>query len=138
MLLTIFRSISAFFVLILSLAAISVAQPAPSKYEIGGEFVYMRFHPVAENRPGLGARFTYNFNDLFSMDTEWSTTLTNARLQYAFAGGRTDEFFAGAKVGGRKPRWGAFMKLRPGIIRTADVSKVLDFMGNNTALGSGT
>src|SRR5437868_1216396 len=79
------------------------AQQAPSRYEVGGEFVYMHFHPlgIPDNRFGLGARFTYNFNDLFALDTEWSITPANkAPLQFDFAGGRTNQFFAGVKIGG--------------------------------------
>jgi hypothetical protein len=112
--------------------SILLAQQAPSKYEIGGEFTYLRLHPrpLIDNRLGFGARFTYNFNDLFALDTEWSITPADKPLPLPktdFTGGPTNEFFAGLKVGGRKKNFGLFAKLRPGLITNGSVVKVLDF-----------
>src|SRR4029077_5720113 len=106
------------------------AQDAPSRYEIGGEFVNVRFHAfgLTDNRIGFGTRFTYNFNALFALDTEWSLTPTDHEFfpQSDFIGDRTNQFFAGVKVGGRKSRFGMFAKLRPGFIRTENFLQVID------------
>jgi hypothetical protein len=94
-----------FAVIILFYAAHLPAQDAPSKYEVGGQFPYFRLHAASDDRFGLGTRFTYNFTDLFSLDTEYDITPSNKTGPKSdFVRGRTGEFFAGAKIGGRKPR----------------------------------
>jgi len=108
------------------------AQQAPSKIELGGQFDYFRLHAGTDDRFGFGVRFTYNFNDLYSLDTEYDITPSNkTSIKTDFVGGRTEEFFIGPKIGGRKQRYGAFMKLRPGVIRTANVLKTANFFSIN-------
>src|SRR5947208_13548179 len=107
-------------VVCLSLMSAS-AQDFP-RYEVGGEFTYLRIHPESaiDNRFGFGTRFTVNLNKSFALDTEWSYTPANKPFPTDYEGGSTTEAFAGLKAGKRMDKVGMFFKLRPGFITSSN------------------
>jgi hypothetical protein len=120
--------------------ATAAAQDRIQRFEAGADFTYLRLHTpasVVDNRLGFGGRFTFNFNQMFALDSEWSTSPSDNTTLFGqeFAGGRSNEIFAGIKAGGRIRRYGIFMKLRPGLITAGNVVKTLDF--NSFALTTG-
>jgi hypothetical protein len=112
------------------LCATGAAQEKIQRFEAGADFTYLRLHTpssIAGNRLGIGGRFSFNINETFAIDSEWSNSLSEQPILFTgeFTGGRSNEIFAGVKAGGRGRRFGIFMKLRPGLITAGNVAKII-------------
>jgi len=85
------------------------------KYEVAAEFTSMdrnNFSGGAE--AGLGARFTFNLNKTFSLETAaYHFPRTCFSCEH---NGTVTEVFGGVKVGKRFEKWGIFAKVRPGLV----------------------
>ena len=88
--------------------------PEVPKYEVAAEFTSMdrgNFSGGAEM--GLGARFTFNLNKTFSLETAvYHFPRTCFSCEH---NGTVTEVFGGLKVGKRFEKWGIFAKGRPGV-----------------------
>jgi len=94
----------------------AVAQtPEVPKYEVAAEFTSMNrdnFSGGAE--AGVGARFTFNLNKTFSLETAaYHFPRTCFSCDH---NGTVTEVFGGLKVGKRFEKWGIFAKGRPGLV----------------------
>ncbi|HET6979647.1 MAG TPA: hypothetical protein VFI24_25165 [Pyrinomonadaceae bacterium] len=94
--------------------ALAQTQDVP-KYEIAAEFTSMdRNNFNGGPEVGVGARFTFNLNKNFSLETAAyhfpRTCFTCER------DGTVTEVVGGLKVGKRFEKWGIFVKGRPGVV----------------------
>lgn len=110
-------------------AAASASDDLP-KYEVGFHFTSLTYNN-AHTEPGLGARFTYNFNKSIALEAEGDVLPHNARA-FFLNGGRAAEGFFGIKIGKRREKYGIFAKARPGLITFTQGR--FDYVAN----GSGT
>src|SRR6185436_7900595 len=89
--------------------------PELPKYEVAAEFTSMNrdnFSGGAE--AGVGARFTFNLNKTFSIETAaYHFPRTCFSCDH---NGTVTEVFGGLKVGKRFEKWGIFAKGRPGLV----------------------
>ena len=89
--------------------------PEVPKYEVAAEFTSMdrgNFSGGAEM--GVGARFTFNLNKTFSLETAaYHFPRTCFSCEH---NGTVTEVFGGLKVGKRFEKWGIFAKARPGVV----------------------
>jgi len=89
--------------------------PEVPQYEVAAEFTSMdrgNFSGGAEM--GLGARFTFNLNKTFSLETAaYHFPRTCFSCEHD---GTVTEVFGGLKVGKRFEKWGIFAKARPGVV----------------------
>ena len=108
-----------FFIALISLLLVQshvVAQtPELPKYEVAAEFTSMdRDNFTGGAEMGLGARFTFNLNKTFSIET---AAYHFPRTCFSCAhNGTVTEVFGGLKVGKRFEKWGLFAKARPGVV----------------------
>lgn len=101
--------------LCLQAGALAQSQDVP-KFEIGAEFTTLEREGFSERRtePGVGTRFTFNFNPSFAVEAagyffpRQCTLCRNA--------GNVSQAVAGVKVGKRFENWGIFAKARPGVV----------------------
>lgn len=102
-------------ILVIAVRALAQSQEVP-KYEVAGEFTTLERESVFQRRtePGFGGRFTYNINEVFSLEAAGYYFPKNC-FQCRNAG-TTTEGLAGVKVGKRFEKWGIFAKARPGAI----------------------
>jgi len=86
------------------------------KYEVAGEFTTMEREDFEGLRtePGIGGRFTYNLNKVFSLEA--AGYYFPKRCFFCRNAGRITEGLAGVKAGKRFEKWGVFAKARPGVI----------------------
>ena len=95
------------------------SEPEKSKatrYEIGAQFTSITFSPD-HTQPGLGARFTFNFNDNFALEAETNYFPNdNGIISDSRDNGRVTEGLFGVKAGKRFKNFGIFGKARPGFI----------------------
>lgn len=107
-------------VFLLHSAAHSQSQDLP-KFEVAGEFITLQRDDLGEGkstRPGLGGRFTFNLNKVFSIEA----------AGYFFPDdcldclnpGHARQVFGGVKAGKRFDRWGIFAKARAGAVNHGD------------------
>ena len=94
----------------------AVAQtPEVPKYEVAAEFTSMNrdnFSGGAE--AGVGARFTFNLNKTFSLETAaYHFPRTCFSCEH---NGTVTQVFGGLKAGKRFEKWGLFAKARPGVV----------------------
>jgi hypothetical protein len=84
------------------------------KYEVAGEFTSMqRANFSGGTESGVGARFTFNLNKVFSLE---SAAYYFPRTCFSCEhNGTVTEVFGGLKVGKRFETWGIFAKGRPGL-----------------------
>jgi hypothetical protein len=84
------------------------------KYEIAAEFTALERANFGERTAelGLGARFTYNLNETFALETAGYFFPDRCRT----CGGRMTQVVAGVKAGKRFEKWGFFAKARPGVV----------------------
>jgi hypothetical protein len=99
--------------------ALAQAEDAP-KVEVGAQFSSLSLTPPedflgTENKPGFGARFTYNLTDNVAVEAEGNFFTTKSRLGIS-VGGRAEQLQAGVKAGKRFERVGFFLKARPGFV----------------------
>ena len=88
------------------------------KFEVAAEFTTLErdsnFFGQKRTEPGLGGRFTFNLNKVFSLET----------AGYFFPkdcfgcdrDGHITQVVGGVKVGKRFDKWGIFAKARPGVV----------------------
>ena len=103
-----------------------VAQtPELPKYEVAAEFTSMdRDNFTGGAEAGLGARFTFNLNKTFSIETAaYHFPRTCFTCEH---NGTVTEVFGGLKAGKRFEKFGIFGKARPGIISFSDGLTVED------------
>ena len=86
------------------------------KFEVAGEFTTLEREafPGRRTEPGLGTRFTYNLNEMFSFEA--AGYFFPKQCSQCRNGGNAAEGLAGVKVGKRFEKWGIFAKGRPGAI----------------------
>lgn len=86
------------------------------KFEVAGEFTTLEREAFSQRRtePGLGARFTYNLNQMFSLEA--AGYFFPKECSQCRNIGNVWEGLAGVKVGKRFEKWGIFAKARPGAI----------------------
>ena len=91
------------------------AQDLP-KFEVAGEFTTLERDVFGEQRtePGVGARFTFNFNRSLAFET--AGYFFPKQCNPCRNGGNMSQVLAGAKVGKRFEKWGIFAKARPGVV----------------------
>lgn len=86
----------------------------PPRYEIAAEFTTLNREAYDGVRvePGLGARFTFNFNK--NVAIEGAAHISFNLCPSCTITGRYGDIFAGVKAGKRFKSWGIFAKARPG------------------------
>ena len=89
--------------------------PELPKYEVAAEFTSMdRDNFTGGAEAGLGARFTFNLNKTFSIETAaYHFPRTCFSCEH---NGTVTEVFGGLKAGKRFEKWGLFAKARPGVV----------------------
>jgi len=89
--------------------------PELPKYEVAAEFTSMdRDNFTGGAEAGLGARFTFNLNKTFSIETAaYHFPRTCFTCEH---NGTVTEVLGGLKVGKRFEKWGLFAKARPGVV----------------------
>lgn len=101
-------------VFLVQFQAPSQTQELP-KVELAAEFTTLERDAFSRRtEPGLGGRFTYNLNRVFSLEA--AGYFFPKRCFGCRNSGRITEVLAGAKVGKRFESWGIFAKARPGVI----------------------
>lgn len=113
----------------------ALAQPEElPKFEVAAEFTTLEREAFAQRRtePGFGGRFTYNLNEVFSLEA--AGYFFPKRCFQCRNGGNITQGLAGLKVGKRFEKWGIFAKARPGAISfsqgTFDVRQTIPTPGN--------
>jgi hypothetical protein len=104
--------------LIMQTNALAQSQDLP-KFEIAGEFTTLErddffFGSGQRTEPGVGARFTFNFNRSLAFET--AGYLFPRHCDICPNGGNMSQVVAGAKIGKRFEKWGIFAKARPGVV----------------------
>jgi hypothetical protein len=101
--------------LLIQSPSLAQSQELP-KFEVAGEFTTLEREafPGRRTEPGLGARFTYNLNEMFSLEA--AGYFVPKQCSECRNGGNVAEGLAGVKVGKRFEKWGIFAKGRPGAI----------------------
>ena len=90
------------------------------KFELAAEFTTLERDDFLNGRtePGLGGRFTFNLNRVFSLEAAgyfFPKECFNCRND-----GRVIQAVGGVKAGKRLEKWGIFGKARPGIVSFSD------------------
>jgi hypothetical protein len=87
-----------------------------TRFEAGAQFSSLTFD-AGNTAPGLGGRFTFNFNDNFALDAELNYFPNDNGINAAIGeNGRETEGLIGLKAGKRFKNFGIFGKARPGFI----------------------
>lgn len=87
-----------------------------TRFEVGAQFSSVTFEPD-HTQPGLGGRFTFNFNDNVALDAELNFFPNdNGVISTNRDNGRAVEGLFGVKAGKRFRNFGIFGKARPGFI----------------------
>lgn len=101
-------------VLLVQSAALSQSQELP-KFEVAAEFTTLERDDFSRRtEPGLGGRFTYNLNKVFSIEA--AGYYFPKRCFSCRNNGSITEVLGGVKVGKRFEKWGFFGKVRPGVV----------------------
>ncbi|HEU4593684.1 MAG TPA: outer membrane beta-barrel protein [Pyrinomonadaceae bacterium] len=98
------------------------------KAEVGVQFTSLSLTPPedflgTENKPGFGARFTYNLTDSVAVEAEGNFFPTKSRPGIS-VGGRASQLQAGVKAGKRFEKFGVFFKARPGFVSFDDALQI--------------
>ena len=113
------KSFFTFAALLLLLAPSGArAQTDEYKYEVGAVFTAIGAESLDQSSNGLGARFAYNFNEHFALDTE--AAFFPRRQLGNNQTGQNVQGFAGIKAGVRSKYVGVFGKARPGVMSIGD------------------
>jgi hypothetical protein len=102
--------------LLMLLAPASRAQSDVPRFELGGQFTYIRFqhtYPNAE-QAGFGATATWNLNSYLALDSAIDFLPTSLSIANPNGGGNILQGVVGFKAGIRKSRFGLFLKARAG------------------------
>ena len=103
--------------LLLLVQSDSLAQQSQDlpKFEIAGEFTTLERGKFSrQTDPGVGARFTFNFNRALAFEA--AGYIFPKDCHSCFHEGRMSQVVAGAKIGKRFEKWGIFAKARPGVV----------------------
>ena len=86
------------------------------RFEVAGEFTTIEREVFFDRRtePGFGGRFTYNLNEVFSLEA--AGYFFPKKCFQCRNPGTITEGLAGVKAGKRFEKWGVFAKARPGAI----------------------
>lgn len=86
------------------------------KFEVAAEFTTLEREAFSPRRtePGFGGRFTYNLNEVFSLEA--AGYFFPKKCFECSNEGNVAQGLAGVKVGKRFEKWGIFAKARPGAI----------------------
>jgi hypothetical protein len=85
------------------------------KFEVAAEFTTLERDAFnGRTEPGVGGRFTYNLNKVFSLEA--AGYFFPRRCLSCRNNGRVTEALGGVKVGKRFNSWGIFAKARPGVV----------------------
>jgi hypothetical protein len=100
---------------LVQLQALAQAKEVP-KFEVAAEFTTLEREAFSARRtePGFGGRFTYNLNEVFSLEA--AGYFFPKRCSECRNAGNIAQGLAGVKVGKRFEKWGVFAKARPGAI----------------------
>ena len=98
-------------ILLIQSPSLAQSQELP-KFEVAGEFTTLEREAFSQRRtePGFGARFTYNLNQMFSLEA--AGYLFPKKCSECRNTGNVAEGLAGVKVGKRFEKWGIFAKAR--------------------------
>ena len=89
---------------------------AATRFEVGAQFTSITFDP-GHTQPGLGGRFTFNFNDNVALEAELNYFPNdNGEISTDRNNGRVTEGLFGVKAGKRFKNFGIFGKARPGFL----------------------
>ena len=105
-------TVAAITFLLLSVSSAHAQEKNP-KYEFGIHYSALNVSPRSDTDSGLGARFTYNFNDYIGVEAE---TNYFGNMREGSEGNERQGLF-GVRAGKRNSRYGIFAKVRPGITR---------------------
>jgi hypothetical protein len=98
--------------------ALSQSQELP-KFEVAAEFTTLERDDFnSRTEPGLGGRFTFNLNRVFSL--EGAGFFFPKQCFTCRNNGRVIQAVGGVKAGKRLENWGIFAKARPGIVSFSD------------------
>ena len=88
----------------------------PPKFELAAEFTTLERDGFGRQRtePGLGGRFTYNFNKIFALEA--AGYFFPKQCFDCLNNGRVLQSVGGLKAGKRFDNWGIFAKARPGVV----------------------
>lgn len=125
--------------LFLLLAPMTYSQTAQPRFEVGPQFATLHFQGSGINTTfGVGGRFVYNPLRFLSLETELNRTIPFSHTSTSFVGGDVTQWFAGAKAGLRKSRFGVFGKVRPGLVHFSNVITSFDPMTFTPGFGKRT
>ena len=106
--------IAALVILFAQSHAFSQSEELP-KFEVAAEFTTLEREAFStRTEPGVGGRFTYNLNRVFSLEA--AGYFFPKRCFGCRNNGRMTEALGGLKVGKRFDSWGIFAKARPGVV----------------------
>jgi hypothetical protein len=89
---------------------------AATRFEVGAQFTSITFD-AGHTQPGLGGRFTFNFNDNVALEAELNYFPNdNGIINNSRNNGRVTEGLFGVKVGKRFKNFGIFGKARGGFL----------------------
>src|SRR5688572_28469091 len=96
-------------------SSLAQSQDLP-KFEVAGEFTTVEREMFGERRtePGVGTRFTFNFNRSLAFET--AGYFFPKECNPCRNGGNMSQVVAGAKIGKRFENWEIFAKARPGVV----------------------
>jgi hypothetical protein len=105
--------------LLVTQAAVVAQTPDLPKFEVAAEFSTLErddfiFGRGQRTEPGVGARFTFNFNRSLAFET--AGYLFPRHCDICPNAGNMSQVVAGAKIGKRFEKWGIFAKARPGVV----------------------
>jgi hypothetical protein len=101
-------------VCLVQLQALAQSDELP-KFEVAAEFTTLEREAFSRRtEPGLGGRFTYNLNEMFSLEA--AGYFFPKRCSECRNAGNISQGLAGVKVGKRFENWGVFAKARPGVV----------------------
>jgi hypothetical protein len=101
-------------VLLVQLEAFAQSAELP-KFEVAAEFTTLEREAFdRRTEPGLGGRFTYNLNEVFSLEA--AGYFFPKQCFSCRNNGRMIQAVGGVKVGKRFEKWGIFAKARPGVV----------------------
>jgi hypothetical protein len=103
------------FALLMPCSSLAQSTDLP-KFEIAGEFSTLDRQGFGERRtePGVGARFTFNFNRSLAFET--AGYFFPHQCSLCQNAGNISQVVGGVKVGKRFEKWGIFAKARPGVV----------------------
>jgi len=103
------------------------------KVELGAEFSTLNRDDFAGARlePGAGARFTFNLNKNFALES--AGYLFPRRCFTCAQNGMITEVVGGVKAGKRFQSWGIFAKARPGIVNFSEGQTDITTNGNGSS-----